>query len=55
MKNQYGTLRTVPGFADDVVNNLDYEIRQGYPRISLCRSAIDGHSLQMQKMIQQLP
>jgi hypothetical protein len=51
----YDILTTVPGFADDVVNNLDYEIRQGYPRISLCRSAIDGHYLQMQKMIQQLP
>jgi hypothetical protein len=51
----YDIFTTAPGFVDDVVGNIDYEFKQGRPRISLCRFAIDGHYLQMEKMICQLP
>ncbi|MBL4652967.1 MAG: polysaccharide pyruvyl transferase family protein [Flavobacteriales bacterium] len=51
----YDIFKTDPGFAQDVVNNLEYEIEQKYPRISLCRKAIDGYYTQMQKVISQLP
>ena len=51
----YDIFKADPVFAQDVVNNLEYEIEQNYPRVSLCRGAIDGHYAQMQKVIDQLP
>lgn len=40
---------------DDVINNIDYEIRQGFPRLSQTRSAIDELFPIMERYIQQLP
>ena len=46
---------TSSGFAGGVVKNIQYEIENAYPRASLCRTAIDGHFPQMERVISQLP
>lgn len=46
---------TSPGFASGVVRNIQYEMENSYPRASLCRSAIDSHFSQMERVISQLP
>ena len=40
---------------DDIVSNLDYEIKNDYPRLSMTRRNIDGHFGLMKKFILQLP
>lgn len=50
--DMYGTNEYLP---EDLINQLDYELRNHFPRLSLSRNAIDRHFKVMRAFLEQLP